>query len=537
MPAAVEHSGPLSADVERGRLIYEQGILPDGGKLTGVNPQGFVLKGREAACAACHRRSGYGGFEGNVMVPPITAAVLSIPGPHFIKAGPTPTGADATIPWYRAMTRPAYDDSTLARAIREGRDPDGDALTAPMPRFALDDASLSALLAYLRQLSAEPSPGIEHNKLHLATVITPDAPNDATEAVLGVLRAWTAQQRGELSWELHEWRLAGPPETWEKQLGDQYRRQPVFAVLSGAGGAEWSPVHRFCEHAAVACILPSLEVAPDEAGTDKDFFSLYYSPGVELEAELLAGHLKATHPDSATPGRVVQIYGDATGKRAVKALTTLVGDSSQEVADRKLRAIAPAAALAGISPADALVLWLRPPTLMALVAQAPEGPPADRVFISALLAPPEAASLPPAWKARITYLSLFDDWDAKSTASRTWLATWLQRANLPISDNLRPQADAYGACYFFARALASMQKRRFLWRKVNLTRTYLLERLESAVAKNTGNPIDLGAWVPLYARLSLAADRRIAAKGGYLLRYAGPTSNELAPIAPTSSDR
>jgi hypothetical protein len=90
VPAAVEHSGPLSADVEPGRLIYEQGILPDGGKLTGVNPQGFVLKGREAACAARHRRSGYGGFEGNVMVPPITTSVLSIPGPHFIKAGPTP---------------------------------------------------------------------------------------------------------------------------------------------------------------------------------------------------------------------------------------------------------------------------------------------------------------------------------------------------------------------------------------------------------------------------------------------------------------
>jgi hypothetical protein len=299
--AANEQPSAQRALIEIGRRIYEDGILPDGKPLRGVHPDGFVLQGAQAACATCHRHSGYGSFEGSVMVAPIAGAVLFEPAPYFIMAGPTPTGADATVPWYRAMSRPAYDEATLARAVREGLDPDGDQLMPPMPRFALNDQAFSALLAYLRQLSASPSPGIESGTLHLATVIAPDAPQGAAEAVVGVLQAWAARQPSEMRWDLHVWRLSGAPQGWEAQLEEDYRQRPMFALLSGAGGAEWSPVHRFCERVKVACVLPSVEVAPESA--QQDLYSIYFSPGVTLEAELLARHLqsvgvasKDTHP-------------------------------------------------------------------------------------------------------------------------------------------------------------------------------------------------------------------------------------------------
>lgn len=517
--------------VEIGRQIYEEGTLPDGTPLEGVYWGGGILQGERAACITCHRRSGYGSFEGNVMVPPITTDVLFMSGPHFVAPGPTPTGSDATLPWYRAMTRPAYDEGTLARAIREGIDPDGDALMAPMPQFTLDDAAYRALFAYLSQLSGGPTPGISSGRLHLATIVTPDAPTGAPEAIVGVLRAWASQQqRWEIPVELHVWRLSGPPRTWEAQLQAQFQKQPVFALLSGAGGAEWSPVQRFCERAEIPCVLPSIDLVPEQALRGNNRQCLYFSPGVVLEAELLARHLAPEIAENRQRPRLVQIYGDPSGKRAAESLRGAAGALADLADDRKLHRIAPAAALNGVSDDDVLILWLRPPELMALIAQAPLGPPTKQVYLSAFLAPPDTLSLPSSWKERVTYVSLFDDWNPESAYSRTWLRGWLERVGQPEAGHLRVQADAYGASYFFTRAFAHMEKKRSIWRKMNLTGPFLLESLESVVAKNTGNPMDISAWVPLYKRLSLASGQRIAARDGNLLRYASPRSDQLVLV-------
>ena len=141
--------------------------------------------------------------------------------------------------WERALTRPAYDQQSLARSLREGIDPDGKRLVAPMPRYNLDDAAVAALSAYLEQLSSVPAPGVEPDILHLATVVTPDARPEQADAVVGVLRAWSDSARASgKPWRLHVWELTGPSATWLAQLEDRYRQQPVFALLSGAGGVQ-----------------------------------------------------------------------------------------------------------------------------------------------------------------------------------------------------------------------------------------------------------------------------------------------------------
>ncbi len=429
----------LSEDAlaEIGHRLYQDGERPDGAPIEGVNSQGVVLQGAQAACATCHRPSGYGAFEGNVMVPPITQAVLSAPGPHFIMPGATPTGADSTMPWYRAMTRSPYDEASFARAIRQGVDPDGDPLIPPMPRYDLDDREYAALFAYLRQLSATPAPGIEANRLHLATVITPDAPEGAPKAVLGVLRAWEARQRGEMPWDLVVWRLSGPPAEWKAQLEEHDREQPVFALLSGVGGAAWEPIHQFCEQMEIACVLPSVDAVPEEALSKQNVYSIYFSPGVVLEAELLDRHLRDVASEQGGQQRIVQVYGDASGQRAAEVLRTSAGDVVRGVSDRRFRRIASAAALDGVTSADTLILWLRTSELADLIGRIPEGPPTGQVYLSAWLAPPDEVSLPPTWKARVTYVSLFDDWGSESAYSRTWLQGWLQRAGLPAEGSMR----------------------------------------------------------------------------------------------------
>lgn len=520
--------------IEIGRRLFEDGVLPDGGALRALRPEGIGLEGREAACARCHRRSGMGSFEGTVFVPPILGDLL-FRDAHFDESYRDAARFEGSYldprfhfrpdAWRRAMTRPAYDAASLARALREGVDPAGKPLVAPMPRFDLDDAQVDAVVAYLRSLSAQATPGVEPGVLHLATVIAPDAPPGREAAVVGVLKAWIASSGavGE-GWRLHVWRLAGAPETWASQLQEQYRRRPVFALLSGAGGAEWGPVHRFCEDNRIPCLLPSLDVAPVGEG---GYYTLYFSPGVTLEARVLAGYWRSA--DAPRPRRLIQIHAGAAGARAAAALVSDLGHDGPEVIDRRYRVTAPLAALNGLGDDDALVLWLTPDAIAPLVAAHPEGVAATRVYLSALLAPPDAVALPPAWKRQVRYLSLFDDLGVQAEIARLRLLNWLDAAGLPRGGDVRAKADAFAACYLMYRALVELRAEE-IWRPaVALGREHLLEEFEGVISKNNDGTgvVDPHSHVALYGRMSLAADQRVAVRGGSLLRFADPGSARL----------
>ena len=122
-------------------------------------------------------------------------------------------------------------------------------------------------------------------------------------------------------WELHVWELSGPESTWQQQLERKFITQPVFAVVSGLAGKTWAPVHAFCERSALPCLFPNVEAPPVQA--DRDFYSLYFSRGVLLEAELIAKALLEGENGPA-PKRVHQVYrvGDS-GETAAMALSGL----------------------------------------------------------------------------------------------------------------------------------------------------------------------------------------------------------------------
>lgn len=531
------HGDPL---VEVGRRIYQAGQLPDGSPLRATRPEGFVLEGQQAACVICHRESGMGSVEGSlertILVPPVAGPVL------FAPARFSDTFLDYShhwVPneaWARALTRSAYDEKRLARALREGLDPDGTPLVTPMPRYDLDDGALSALAAYLHRLAAEPAPGVEPNALHLATVVTPDAPPGQAEAVVDVLRAWsaTAQPTG-VPWVLHLWELSGPPEHWQAQLESSYRERPVFAVLSGVGGAEWGPVHRFCEANNLPCVLPALEVAPERDGT---FYPLYFSPGVTLEARILAAHWLAQAEGSErtvsrTP-EIRQLYLDESGRRAAEALTSTLGADAGVTRMQRFRPTAPAAGLDSMGPDSVLVLWLRPEAIEQLVAAIPEGPPGT-IVLSELLAPPGTLRLPPAWKRRLTYVSLFDDLGLQSEIARLRLRRWLGLHGLEPAADLRPQADAYAAAYLFTSALGEIRGQELRRPPVPLIREHLLEMLEQQANKYADGTdvVDPDGHVAFYGRMSLGPRQRTAVRGGALLRFAAPDSDRLV----AASDR
>jgi len=537
--SAWHHAGASpgeQSDWEAGRRIYEDGILPDGQPLVATRPEGLVLEGYYAACGTCHRRSGMGSVEGvldkAILVAPVSGPVLFAPARFANSYLDTSHHYIPNATWRRAMTRPAYDEESLARSLREGLNSAGELMDAPMPLYDLDEQAAGALSAYLRRLTAEADPGVEAGTLHLASVITPDARPDDVEAVLGVLQAWADSARGSGSrWKIHVWELSGPSSEWAGQLQDRYAAQPVFALLSGVGGIEWAPIHRFCEQNRLPCILPSVQAVPDTRG---QHYSLYFSPGVTLEARILARHLGTPGLPDGPPVQLIQVYADAAGRHAARTLESqLGGEGPIQVQGRKYRMTSPGSALDGLSEGDALALWLYPEQLEQLVQLMPDGPGTSTVFLSGMLASPGEVSLPPAWRKIVHFVSLFDDLGLQGEIARLRLEHWLEAEGLAHHSGRRLQADAYTASYLFNDALGEIREQEIRRPAVPLSREHLLEVLEDLVSKYSDgtNLVDPDSHVAYYGRMSLGPRQRIAVRGGAILGYASPESEKLVAIS------
>lgn len=514
--------------VEIGRRIYEEGILPYNIPLRGHRATGLTLVGPSAACVTCHRRSGMGSIEGSlektVLVPPVMGQILFSPARY---AGNFIDPSHHYIPneaWSRALSRQAYTSASFARALREGIDPSGKPLAAPMLQYDFDDAAITGLIAYLQQLSATPSPGVTAGILHIATIVTDEVSTAERDAVLAVLTKWSATSHtAGKSLQLHVWMLEGTPDSWIGQLAHYYQQQPVFAVLSGIGAATWLPVHQFCESQQLPCVLPALEVAPED---NMAYYSVYFSPGVTLEARLLAHHLETT---SIANDNIIQIYADATGSQAAKALRQAIHLAFDTATDRRLRVTAPTAALRGIPDSAQLILWLRPAQIAQLIDIWPQRPPVQRIYLSALLTPPGSVVLPPEWQSRTAYVTLFDDIGVQGELAKIRLKNWLDGHNQLHSDNLRLQSDAYAACYFFSEALAEIRAQEVRRPAVPLNRELLLETLETLVTKydDGATLINPDSHIAFYGRMSLGPAQRIAVRGGGIFHYDSKNSNRL----------
>src|SRR6185503_3477734 len=270
---------------EKGRLIYEAGQLGSGEPLVGHREGGLTSSGKAAACVACHQRSGFGLFEGSNLVPPITGPSLfanARPIAHVPRRSKSVEHRE-----FPFLNRPAYNDTTLATAVREGLSPGGHRFQFLMPRYALGDADMKALTAYLRQLSAAPSPGASARRISFATVIAPGQDAGRRQAVIDVLRACFEERHpdrpGRQAWQLVTWDLEGAPAGWMTQLRSKYAEQPVFAVVSGLGTDEWAPVHNFCELEKSPCLFPNVDAVPEAAAGQ---YTFYCSKGVVLEAQV-----------------------------------------------------------------------------------------------------------------------------------------------------------------------------------------------------------------------------------------------------------
>jgi hypothetical protein len=532
-PATKASAAEEAAQVGIGEAIYLRGTLDSGAPLQAVREGGVPgAKGTQAACVNCHLRSGLGSTRENSGLGASAASsqIPPIAGRYLFQHNAT-GHEEANLPYVDGMrpNRSPYTPATLGRAIREGVDPDGHVLRNLMPRFAIDDRNLAALIAYLNTLDPTRVPGVTPGVLHFATVVTSEVEPERRNAMLDVMQKYfaernsrqmvpSAQMRASArtqygrsmfmvhrQWELHVWNLTGAPSSWGAQLDRHFAEAPVLALVSGLG-RNWAPVHEFCEKKRLPCLFPNAEVPVDARG---DFYELYLSRGVLLEADLIQSALAGPYVH-ALPHRVHQVYraGDS-GQVAAQTLARALKARGIDVRESALPATGGdlAAALRSARGADALVLWLRAADLSAL---GDAGAAPASVYLSGLMGGLERSPLPAGWRAR-AHMAYPFDLPQKRTVRVDYPLGWFRIRKIPIVDE-QMQADTYLACGLLSEALSHMVD--------TFYGPYLIEQLQAMVEHRvvTG----------YYPRLTLAENQHFASKGGYLVHFAGAEGAHIA---------
>lgn len=504
--------------IAEGKRIYHDGMRASGEPVEAAVRSDVTMQGAGLACVHCHRRSGFGSSESRVVIPPINGNILF----STQHVGFQRDYRDGRL---GNVERPAYTLQTLARALREGIDTSGRPLVPMMPRYHFSDDEVVAIAAYLNTLSNERSPGITEEEIHFATVITPGIDNARRQAMQSVFDAYIADKnagtRNELrraerapfqkewmysayrKWKMHTWELSGPEAGWGAQLAEHYRKQPVFALLGGIGDERWQAVHDYCETERIPCLFPHIPTPPQQQ--HNDFYSLYFSSGLRLEAQTLVVDL-----DGAGTRSILQLRRTGTAKDASREMSQLLsrhGATVDEVVidtPTKLN-LQFIDLLLELKRPEVLVLWLETTDLAVLDAIAASHNTPRVIYLSSTLMPDSGPLTRHALAERIRLLHPYLLPDQEHKVRRFQI--WARRAGVDLIDP-RLQADAYFAATLAGEALMHIRS--------NQTREYFIERIEHM----TDSMIDTS----YYPRLALAPGQRYAAKGAYVWQLDKPPS-------------
>lgn len=488
-----------------GRRIYRQGILANGKPVQAHVMGDIEVLGTQFTCLNCHGRSGMGGGEGKTFTLAINPAALFAPRDSMY------------------LERSAYDDESLESCIRRGETPEGTALAPEMPTYELPDREMTALIAYLKTLSGRFSPGLTDGEIHFATVVGDGIDPADRMAMLAVMNSFfndkNARTRNEgkrsrrgpfyqtyrlkayRKWVLHVWKLHGPPDTWAAQMENYLNRQPVFALIGGMVRGGWQPIHTFCENREIPCLLPNTD-RPGGIGTD-DFYTLYFSEGLRLEARVIATDLVRQKKSV----QVLQVYAAGSkGKFGAQSFTNAIkGNSLISVKDWQLKPaeeFSPEKLSAQIreSPPDTLILWLPTQAITRMPFVELKKMIKGRVYLSSSLLDDISPLFVAHSGAQIKLAHPFI-LPKNRQAVFNRIIPWLRSRKIPLQRQ-RILGQTYYACMMLGKGLMHI-KRHFY-------RDYLMDALDHGNAK--------AIFSINYPRLSYGPGQRYLAKGAFILK-------------------
>jgi mono/diheme cytochrome c family protein len=484
------------ANLAVGQALYMQGLRADGKPLTAIVSGDVEILGTQFSCESCHGISGMGSKEASVIVPIIAGSKLFAPAAQ--------------------PARPAYDVKSLAKVLRDGVTPTGRKLDGLMPRFRLTDNEVQAMAAYLRTLTTDPSPGVGEWNIRFATVVTDNSSVDEQNAVLAVLKRFAEEKsrqtriegkrwdRGTTpesrlhtvhrDWVLDIWKLTGDEAGWAKQLSNYYKKNPVFAVIGGLLPEHPEALARFCEQNAIPCILPSTRYPVPGDGNLYNLYSLYYSAGLGLEADLMATHLKDVSYD-----QLIQVYCQSSAARAADRLEKdLIGhagktdrisfDCAQAVPVDRVKAAMKAPGKAVV------VLWLDKQQLSKMSV-----PVGARVYLSSTLIGDKLESLPVSGADSVTLAHQYRLPGKIDPAFRR-LQAWAKSRKISLQYP-RLQSEAFFSSLLMSEMIKHLDG--------FYTRKYMLDLV--------GHTQGMDLYLPYYPRATFGPGQIFINKGGYLL--------------------
>lgn len=279
---AAAGSAASPPDPRLGERLYREGTLSSGAPVEVQLSTGAVLRGKAAACASCHRPSGFGGVEGGVYVPPVTGPYLFAGRENrridlFHALFQEELGFEIWARLRQRPPRPAYTLESLGVALASGHDPSGRTLDPLMPRYSLSADDLANLHACLDTLGARPDPGVNAESIRFATLVHGEVDTAAERARLAVLEAFVRLKNADTErlrqrppdplgheehfapayrrWELEVLEVDLSARPGHDDLAARLRSQEVFAVLAGPGGEVGRRLSAFCEEQSLPCLL------------------------------------------------------------------------------------------------------------------------------------------------------------------------------------------------------------------------------------------------------------------------------------------
>ncbi|MFM7533308.1 MAG: hypothetical protein ACKO5J_12660, partial [Rubrivivax sp.] len=322
---------------------------------------------------------------------------------------------------------------------------------------------------------------------------------------------------GAPAWRLHVWDLQGPPRSWPAQLEAATRAQPVFALVSGAGAADWAPVHRHCEAQRLPCLFPQVD-APGDTRPGRSSF--YLSGGVAAEGAVVARALSGATGGTAVPRWLqLRLAGDAVAEAGAQALRSAL-PAETEVVERVVGPGSVASwrqAVVDLRPGEAVMLWLRLHALEAFVRAVPMPVPGVRWAHSGWLALPEAQALTQPWREALLATYPLDPPARRERRLKFNLEPWLAgKAIAPAP--LAVLGNALAACNLLTEGMMGLRGL--------ASQAWLVEQIEAYPAAMGNAPAPQAL-----PHFNLGPGRRISAHGAYLVRYGPePGAAGLRPV-------
>jgi len=508
--------------VELGHRIYTDGILPSGEPMAGIVSGDVEIAGDFVICGRCHRRSGLGSLEGTSVVPVVVGSML-------YEDLALPTSRPPAPP----VQRPAYTRDTLARSIRDGISSTGEEFSVLMPRYELSDEAMDDLLDYMESLSMEPDPGVTENDIHFATILDDSVTESQRKALLDVLTVFIEQKNTETryetkrkesgpwhkdwnfkpyrKWVLHVWDLSGPRSGWTEQLQSHYDAQPVFAVLNGMVSGSWQPIHEFCEGQELPCLFPTTDLPFID---ESDFYSVYFSKGISLEADVLVEHLR---DQEAIEPRILQVYrsGDPLGATAAAQLQKRLGDSVTSLAlPEQAGEFREAFQGAQDSESTSVVAWLGENDLQDLFVSESSTASQPAVYLSSsyIDMPQQVPDALDRENAYVLYTSALPS-DRRRLLMRS--TGWFRAKRIHSPEDQTIQANAYFALKIAGGSLSFIH--------TFFSREYFLESVE--------HMIDNAIYTSIYTHMSLAPEQRFVSKGGMIAGFDAATPGKFVAVS------